>query len=837
MAIAEFALDGQLMRANDNYLALFGYRAEQVEGQHHVFFCRGDCAEPAAHERFWLPLCAGEAYSGQVERLRQDGGSCWLQSTYIPIMDETGQVRQILQTAIDITPRRLHEQEQQEHLRRLSLVADASDSAVVISDAGPYIVYVNAGFCRMFGWTPEEVQGRRPIGLLAPEKDAAYAQQYRDTLAAGLPVEREEIVEGKDGQRYWVKIMSNPVMDDVGQWQMTVTILTNITQAKMHEVLQHSVMEAMVRERPLTEVLELICEEVERIAPEVVASILEVDENGLLHPLAAPSLPLDYQQKLDGVAIGPAVGSCGTAAWRKACVWVDDIASDPLWADFRDLVLPLGFRGCWSAPVLNAQERVVGTFAFYFLCPPQDCSMQFYRRLVEACQHLCGLALEREQTRRRIRQLAFYDALTGLPNRSLLQAHADQAIANVTREGECLAVLFIDLDRFKQVNDSLGHSAGDDLLREVAARIQSVLRESDIAGRQAGDEFVVVLPGCNGNDATLVAERLLQLLAEPFSLSGTSLQVSGSIGIAMYPNDGRDMETLMGRADMAMYQAKSGGRGRFHFYSSEINRLAQERLQMESALRQAIKQGELHLHYQPQIDLASGELYGVEALARWTHPELGEIPPVRFIALAEECGLIVELGHWAVQEACRQLADWRAAGLRVPTVSVNLSSTSFHNLDLPNLLATTLQANALLPEDLTLELTESILLDNNPSTIKVLDEVHRQGIRLSMDDFGTGYSSLSYLRRLPISELKLDRSFVFDLEHDEATRALSSAILGIGRSLQLTVVAEGVENEAQHRLLREQGYPVGQGYLFAKPLPAEELQQWLSQASARQAEA
>lgn len=835
MAIAEFALDGQLMRANDNYLALFGYRAEQVTGQHHAFFCRADDAAPAAHERFWRPLCAGEAYSGQVERLREGGRSCWLQTTYMPIMDDAGQVRQIMQIAIDITTRLLHEQEQQQHLRRLSLVADASDSAVMISDANPYIVYVNAGFCRMFGWTPDEVLGRRPVSLLAPEKDAAYAQQYRDTLAAGLPVEREEIVEGRDGQRYWVNIISNPIMDDIGQWQMTVTILTNITQAKMHEVLQHSVMEAMARERPLTEVLELICEEVERIAPEVVASILEVDENGLLHPLAAPSLALEYQQKLDGVAIGPAVGSCGTAAWRKEPVWVDDIASDPLWADYRDLVLPLGLRGCWSAPVLNAQDRVVGTFAFYFRRTPQDCSMQFYRRLVEACQHLCGLALEREQTRRRIRQLAFYDALTGLPNRSLLQARADQAIATVTREGGNLAVLFIDLDRFKHVNDSLGHSAGDELLRQVAARIQGVLRESDIAGRQSGDEFVVVLPGCDANDATAVAERLLQLLAEPFSLIGTSLQISGSIGIAMYPNDGRDMETLMSRADMAMYQAKSSGRGHFHFYSSEINRLAQERLQMESALRQAIKQGGLRLHYQPQIDMASGELYGVEALARWTHPELGEIPPVRFIALAEDCGLIVELGHWAVQEACRQLAEWRAAGLRIPAMSVNLSPTSFHNLDLPNLLATTLQANALQPEDLTLELTESMLVDNNPSTMKVLDEVHRQGIRLSMDDFGTGYSSLSYLRRLPISELKLDRSFVCDLEHDEATRALSNAILGIGKSLHLTVVAEGVENEAQHQLLREQGYPVGQGYLFSRPLSAQELQQWLSQACAQQA--
>lgn len=491
-----------------------------------------------------------------------------------------------------------------------------------------------------------------------------------------------------------------------------------------------------------------------------------------------------------------------------------------------------GPAGLLVHPFCNSEGRVIGTFAFYYRSRVQDSEAQrFHQQLVEACTHLCTLALEREHARQRIRKLAFYDGLTGLPNRSLLQARADQAIASATRNAEPLAVLFLDLDRFKQINDSLGHPAGDELLRQVASRLQRELRSSDIAGRLSGDEFVVVLPQCDADQAADTVERLQALLAQPMEIADTRLAISASVGIAMFPADGREMETLLHRADMAMYQAKSGARGSFRFFSAEMNRLAQERLALETALREALRQGQLQLHYQPQIELASGRLHGVEALARWTHPELGPISPARFIPLAEECGLIAELGRWALREACRQLAEWRAQGLAVPAIAVNLSPTSFHNLELPSLIADALERHALKPQDLTLEITESVLVDTNPSTLKTLAEVHAQGVRLSMDDFGTGYSSLSYLRRLPVSELKLDRSFVADLEQDEAARALSRAILGIGQSLQLTVVAEGVESEQQNQLLREQGYPVAQGYLFARPLPPQEMARWLASAA------
>ena len=441
-------------------------------------------------------------------------------------------------------------------------------------------------------------------------------------------------------------------------------------------------------------------------------------------------MPNSYSQLLDGLAIGPKAGSCGTAIWRNATVMVDDIATDPLWSDYKDLVLPLGYRACWSSPIRNSQGKPVGTFAFYYRAPRTPTSLAFHQQLADACTHLCALALEREHARVRIRQLAFYDGLTGLPNRSLLQAKADQAMASAARNDEQLAVLFIDLDRFKQVNDSLGHTAGDDLLCIVAKRLQQVLRSSDIAGRLSGDEFVAVLPQCDADQVAGTIERLQELLSQPMTVADTALGISASIGIAMFPADGRDMETLLQRADMAMYQAKSQGRGRFSFFSSEMNRLAQERLALETALRKALQQGSLHLHYQPQIELSSGRLYGVEALARWSHPELGEISPARFIPLAEECGLIADLGRWALSEACRQLSQWHAQGLVIPAVSVNLSPSSFHNLDLPRMIADTLQRNELKPQNLTLELTESILLDTNPSTMKTINEVHAHGVRL-----------------------------------------------------------------------------------------------------------
>jgi diguanylate cyclase (GGDEF)-like protein/PAS domain S-box-containing protein len=831
IAMAAFGMDGALLHANTKYAQLFQLHSYDGEDFHHDQICQPKFLGSDAYAQMWRQLRDGREFAGQIQRVSADGSVLSLEGLYVPIADAQGIYHQVLLMASPVTPT----SSGTTAANTLPLVADVTHTAILISDAHSRIVYVNAGFERLLGWTLPEVSGRLAVELLAPQKSESIRQQFQAQLRAGASAEREDIVIAKDGQHLWAKVLSNPVADSSGDWCYTVSTLTDITRTKMHEVLQQRVLDAMARDVPLAQVLEMVCEEVERMAPDVSVAIIKVDGDGVLRPLANPSMPAAFKAKIDGVMIGPSVASCGTAAWRNQPVAVHDIASNPLWEDYKDWVLPLGYKACWSSPIVNSAGNVAGTFDFYYQHSSPMVACAHHRQLVAACSHLCALAMEREESRSRIQQLAFYDALTGLPNRRLLSAKAEQVLAFASRSGDKVAVLFVDLDRFKHINDSLGHHGGDTLLCNMATRFKEVLRHSDIAGRLSGDEFVAVLPECDADHVNVVIERMQTLLGQPVLIDGTSVSISASIGVAMFPQDANNIEALLHCADMAMGQAKTAGRGNYSFFSSDMNRIAQERLMMENALREALQHNGLHLHYQPQVEMDTGRLYGVEALARWSHPKLGDIPPVRFIPLAEDSGLIAELGHWVLGEACRQLAQWRAQGLVVPGVSINLSPSNFHNHDLPRFMATTLDRYGLAPSDLTVELTESILLDSHVSTMKIIEQVHVLGVRLSMDDFGTGYSSLSYLRRLPVSELKLDRSFVADLEIDEAARTLSSAILGIGKSLQLTVVAEGIETAQQNALLLEQGYQVAQGYYFARPLAPADFEAWLrmkTQASA-----
>lgn len=776
-----------------------------------------------ANRRTGINKIVGSSRTLHIERA--DGSRRWA-SMSISKIEADGEV---LYTAFikDVTEQHL----QNEKLRLLSLVVDRTDNAILIIDAAWHTLYSNDGFTRLFGYSRQQLAENSPVDLLTPYLPRQRIASFHAQLAAGQAYSGEQLIYCANGQRIWCHMAINPILDDRGALSNAVMVLTDITQSKMHEVLQHRILESMAREEPLETLMDKACREVERIAPEITASILRVSADGKLSSLAGPKLPDSYCAALEGVAIGPCVGSCGTAAYLGEPVLVEDIASDPLWIDFKDLALGIGLRSCWSTPIKDNQNRVLGTFAFYYR-EPRGPSL-FHRRLLDVLVNLCSLALQREENRTQIRQLAFYDSLTELPNRSLLHAKADQALADASRNRTPLSVLFIDLDRFKQVNDSLGHPAGDELLRLIAQRLNENRRSSDIVGRLSGDEFVLVLPQCGEQQVTEVVEQLRQTLGQPCRIAGTTLCPSASIGISLYPADGHDMDTLVHRADMAMYQAKSSGRGRFSFFSHELNQQAQERLTVESALREALEQNQLTLHYQPQVRMADGALHGVEALARWLHPQLGDISPARFIPLAEEAGLINQLGLWALREACLQLALWRQQGLSVPGVAINLSPTNFHNLELPDTISSTLQQHQLQPGDLTLEITENVLMDANPSTLKILQEIHRLGVRLSMDDFGTGYSSLSYLRLLPIQELKLDRSFVADLEQDPTNQALSEAVIRLGESLQLTVVAEGVENALQQNILRQQGYHVSQGYLSSHPLSATDFEAWLRALATR----
>ncbi|MCV2421165.1 putative bifunctional diguanylate cyclase/phosphodiesterase [Paucibacter sp. DJ2R-2] len=591
--------------------------------------------------------------------------------------------------------------------------------------------------------------------------------------------------------------------------------------------LQNQVLEAVAMGRPLPVVMDLLCRRVEALAPDVICSVLAVDAPGHLHPLAAPSLPFSYSSALEGVQIGPSVGSCGTAAWRKQAVQVRDIATDPLWADYKELALAAGLGACWSTPILLDGSRVAATFALYYREAREVAP--FHRRMVEACAQLCSVALKHDEHLRQIERLAYFDGVTGLPNRSLFHDRMGQALPVAMLSGSPAALLLLDLDRFKTVNDSFGHAIGDEVLRQVATRLQACLREADTLARFGGDEFVAWLPGCSGTQAMQVADKLLAALEPALQLPNQApLLMSASIGISCFPEDGQDPEQLLKDADIAMYEAKRAGRNCARFFLPAMNQALDERVALEGALRLAMSTQALRLHYQPKLRLRDGAVVGAEALLRWTDPQRGPVPPDRFIPVAEECGLVNALDAWVLEAACEQLAAWQEQGAGIRAVSVNVSPTRFQQDDVAAHVASLLSRHGLRPEQLTLEVTERLLLDHDPRTAGQLAKLFAMGVRLSLDDFGTGYSSLGYLKRLPVSELKLDRSFVRDLETDADDRALASAVLGIGRALGLAVVAEGVETEGQRQILIELGCEEAQGYCFGRPMPPAELQDWLA---------
>ncbi|CAO3418150.1 putative bifunctional diguanylate cyclase/phosphodiesterase [Azospirillum endophyticum] len=600
--------------------------------------------------------------------------------------------------------------------------------------------------------------------------------------------------------------------------------------------LQQDVLELVAGGRSLRLVLDFLCRQVEACAPEVACSVMLRDDEDRMRVAAAPSLPAAYTAAIDGLAIEPDVGSCGSAMTAGEAVMCADIAGDPRWAKRRDLALGHGLAACWSTPIKDRDARALGSFALYYR-KPRDMAAPFHRRLVEACAHLCALAIEHDRARKEINRLAYFDTLTGLPNRQLLADRATAALALAGRTRQPVTLMFLDVDRFKTVNDSLGHAVGDELLAEVANRLRRLFIEGDTLARLGGDEFVALLPGCDAAHASLLAERVLAALSAPLTLADLTLTPTASIGIAVHPDDGMDFDTLLRQADAAMYRAKQAGRNRCHFFRRDMNEQAVRRLEMEAALREALDRQEagcldgeapFDLHYQPQVRLRPHCLHRVEALVRWTHPRWGAVSPAEFVPLAEECGLIDRLDGWVLQTAVAQLGRWRAAGVPVPGLAVNVSAVRFARGDLPDQVRAALATNGIPANDLTLEITERLMMTEEGGVHDALDALHALGVTLSIDDFGTGYSSLSYLKRFPVGELKIDRSFVKELDIDAANRPLVRAIIQIGEALGLTVVAEGVEREAQHRMLEAEGCAIGQGYRFARPMPAAALADWLA---------
>jgi diguanylate cyclase (GGDEF)-like protein/PAS domain S-box-containing protein len=449
--------------------------------------------------------------------------------------------------------------------------------------------------------------------------------------------------------------------------------------------------------------------------------------------------------------------------------------------------------------------------------------------------HIAGMVVvfrdvsEAQAMAQRMTHLAEHDILTSLPNRALLDDRLAQGIAMAQRHSRRLAVLFIDLDHFKHINDSLGHLIGDQLLREVALRITPCVRSSDTVSRQGGDEFIVLLSEVShAEDAAVIADKIRLAVLEPYTIANHLLHLTTSIGVSVYPDDGTDPETLIQCADTAMYHAKEKGRNNSQFFRDEMNFHAAERQMIAGDLRHALARGEFVLEYQPKVNLVSGEITGIEALIRWHHPSRGVLPPLPFIQIAEDCGLIVQIGQWALRAACVQAQTWLGAGLRFGTMAVNISAVEFRNDKFFDGVCSILKSTGLEPRYLELELTETAVMRNFEATSAVLQSLSAMGIRIAVDDFGTGYSNLSYLKRFPINTLKLDKSFVHDIPESANIATIVRSVIHMGQSLHLQVVAEGVENAKQLKFLQAYDCAEGQGYYFSKPVDPRECQALLS---------
>jgi len=426
-------------------------------------------------------------------------------------------------------------------------------------------------------------------------------------------------------------------------------------------------------------------------------------------------------------------------------------------------------------------------------------------------------------------RLASYDVLTGLANRTMFQSELRQAIAQVGRSGGTGALLLLDLDNFKHVNDSLGHPAGDALLKRVAQRLVSRARETDFVARLGGDEFAIVANNLtDANGATVIAQTVEEALRQSINLEGTEIFTTASVGITLFPEDSGDPDILLKNADMALYQAKNVGRGKFSFYNAELNAKALRRKELEYALRTAISDDGLRLKYQPKVDIAAGKIVGVEALLRWTHEKHGEISPAEFIPIAETSGLIVPIGDWVLRKACEQLVEWKATGLPPIPIAVNLSAVQFKRTDLVEGIGQMINEFKINPACLELEITESMIMENVKATVMALHGLHDIGVSLAIDDFGTGHSSLAYLKRFPMDKLKIDRSFVNDVVDDADDAAIAQIIINLAKQLNLGVIAEGVETVPQLEFLRENGCDVVQGYHFSPPIDAMSFVDWFN---------
>lgn len=592
--------------------------------------------------------------------------------------------------------------------------------------------------------------------------------------------------------------------------------------------LEHAILERVATGTTLAEALDHLCRRVEEMAPGVVATILAV-RDGKMHPIASPSMPAAFSHAVDGAPIGPAAGACGTAAWRGERVEVHDIGTDPLWRDYHDLPLPPDLVACWSSPIKSRQGSVIGTFAFYYREKRGPARLE--TMIVETCVHLCAIAIENDMAWSETRRLAFEDTVTGLMNRSAFQVRAAGAIAEARAGGTAVAFHVIDVDEFKGVNDSLGHEVGDLLLAAVAKRLRGIAGEEGEVARIGGDEFAILQPNATRDAAADLVWRCLDAFAVPFRVDDRQITVNASIGIAIAPEDGSSLTQVLRNADLALYGAKSAGRGRHRFFTSALADAVRQRRAMGEELKRAIDQNELAVVFQPIIDLGTGAPVGAEALLRWRSETPDEVLPEVFVPLAEELGLIHRIGAWVAAEACRQAVRWPEHF----TISVNISPIQLRPASFAADFSRIVAEAGLTPDRVVVEITETAVLNDDAPARDSLMALKAAGFTLALDDFGTGYSSLKSLRAVPIDKIKIDKSFIAEFGLADASTSIVRAVVALARSMGIATTAEGIETAERARRLAAEGCDEGQGFYFSRPLAADAMFAYASREDRRKA--
>jgi len=584
--------------------------------------------------------------------------------------------------------------------------------------------------------------------------------------------------------------------------------------------LQREILEQVALGVDYREILDALCKSAEQIVANAVASIMVYDETGeSLTVLAAPSISPEAVALLNGLVPGERAGSCGTAVYHNEAQYVANARKDSRWCDLQAFAHDFSIGACWSSPIKIEKDKAIGSFALSSF--EERTPSTFYKQLLETCAHIVGILLIRQEKEQSLFRLAHYDPLTGLINRALFKQKLSSAIEYAATQNQQLAVLVLDLDGFKDVNDSQGHEVGDKVLQQVAKNIEKELGGGHVFSRLNSDEFVI-LAGSLGQPLSvqLLIDKILALFKKKILVEGHEFTLSISIGVSLFPEDGLSASDLMRNADTAMHAAKVAGRGCARFYNEDLTNSVKYKMDLITDMHSALARGDFVLHYQPQYCQKNNKLAGVEALVRWQHPEKGLIPPNDFIPIAEESGFIQALGLWIFTQACQQCKSWWDRGIPEFSLAVNLS---VKQLDADNIqkFQEILLAMKFPIHNLELEVTESLIM--HQESLAALHKLEALGIRISMDDFGTGHSSLAQLKYLPISKLKIDRSFVKDLSEDENDRVIAKTIIAMGHSLGLIVVAEGVETVEQQEFLVQEGCDLIQGYLLSRPLTVEQF--------------